>query len=197
MRILSKNFERRRSSTCRQKRGWFTRYRCISSCDIGHTSPGKGVEREDTEMTYGALKTEMFVVITSAEKLRAYLGSAPFKLRVDNRAPVWLKTYSIDQSYLGRLIVRLDGYHMIKEHRTRDRQQNADSFSKKREFSERLEEKQANQAEIKDVFSFLDKETYDELTNPGTPYQDIPNFPWKQRRLSKCWREVIRSRWMC
>ena len=110
------------------------------------------MEREDTEMTYGALKTEMFVVITSAEKLRAYLGSAPFKLRVDNRAPVWLKTYSIDQSYLGRLIVRLDGYHMIKEHRTRDRQQNADSFSKKREFSERLEEKQANQAEIKDVF---------------------------------------------
>ena len=29
------------------------------------------------------------------EKYRAYLGSAPFKLRVDNRALSWLKTYSM------------------------------------------------------------------------------------------------------
>ena len=35
--------------------------------------------------------------------------------------------------------------------------------AKKAEFYERLEEKQASQAEIKDGFSFLDKDTYDEL----------------------------------
>ena len=48
----------------------------------------------DTEMEYGAPKAEM-------GKYRAYLGSAPFKLRVDNRALAWLKTYSMDQSYIG------------------------------------------------------------------------------------------------
>ena len=117
----------------------------------------------DTEMKYGAPKVEMFAVITFMEKYRAYLGSAPFKLRVDNRALAWLKTYLMDQSYIGRWIVRLDGYHMIIDHRTRDKHQNADSLSKKTEFYERLEEKQSNQSEIKDGFSFLDKETYDKL----------------------------------
>ena len=73
------------------------------------------------------------------------------------------KTYSMDQSYIGRWIVRLDGYHMIIEHRMRDKQQNADSLSKKTEFYERLEQKQANQAEIKEVFSILDRETYEAL----------------------------------
>ena len=129
----------------------------------------------DTEMKYGAPKAEMFAVITFVEKYRAYLGSAPFKLRVDNRALAWLKTYSMDQSYIGRWIVRLDGYHMIIEHRTRDKHQNADSLSKKTEFYERLEEKQANQSEIKDGFSFLDKETYDKL--PLTKWLDKSGHP--------------------
>ena len=56
----------------------------------------------DTEMKYGAPKAELFTVVTFVEKYRAYLGSAPFKLRVDNRALSWLKTYSMDQSYIGR-----------------------------------------------------------------------------------------------
>ena len=129
----------------------------------------------DTEMKYGAPKAEMFAVITFVQKYRAYLGSAPFKLRVDNRALAWLKTYSMDQSYIGRWIVRLDGYHMIIEHRTRDKHQNADSLSKKTEFYERLEEKQANQSEIKDGFSFLDKETYDKL--PLTRWLDKSGHP--------------------
>ena len=81
----------------------------------------------DTEMKYGAPKAEMFAVVTFVEKYRAYLGSAPFMLRVDNRALSWLKTYSMDQSYFGRWIVRLDDYHLIIEHRMRDKQQNADS----------------------------------------------------------------------
>ena len=137
----------------------------------------------DPEMKYGAPKAEMFAVITFVEKYRAYLGSAPFKLRVDNRALAWLKTYSMDQSYIGRWIVRLDGYHMIIEHRTRDKHQNADSLSKKTEFYERLEEKQANQSEIKDGFSFLDKETYDKLPltrwldKSGHPIPGHPNLP--------------------
>ena len=45
----------------------------------------------------------------------------------------------------------------------RDKHQNSDSLSKKTEFYERLEQKQANQAEIKEGFSFLDKETYEAL----------------------------------
>ena len=129
----------------------------------------------DTEMKYGAPKAEMFAVVTFVEKYRAYLGSALFKLRVDNRALSWLKTYSMDQSYIGRWIVRLDGYHMIIEHRMRDKHQNADSPSKKTEFYERLEQKQANQAEIKEGFSFLDKETYEAL--PLTRWLDKSGHP--------------------
>ena len=45
-------------------------------------------------------------------------------------------------------IVRLDGYQMIIEPRMRNKNQNADSLSRKTEFYERLEQKQANQAEI-------------------------------------------------
>ena len=69
----------------------------------------------------------------------------------------------------------MDGYHMIIEHRTRDKHQNADSLSKKTEFYERLEDKQANQSEIKDGFSFLDKETYDKL--PFTRWLDKSGHP--------------------
>ena len=86
----------------------------------------------------------------------------------------------MDQSYIGRWIVQLDGYHRIFEHRVRDKHQNADSLSKKTEFYERLEQKQANQAEIKEGFSFLDKETYEAL--PLTRWLDksahpIPGHP--------------------
>ena len=117
----------------------------------------------DTEMKCRAQKVDMFAIITFVEKYRSYLGSATFKLRVDNRALVWLNTSSMDQSYFSRWIVRLDDYHLITEHRTCDKNQNADSLNKKTEFYEQLEETEANQAEIKDGFSFLDKDTYNNL----------------------------------
>ena len=85
----------------------------------------------DTEMKYGAPKAEMFAVVIFVEKYRAYLGSEPFKLRVNNRALSWLKMYSIDQSYIGRWIVRLDGYNVIIEHRTRDKHHRTNSWIKK------------------------------------------------------------------
>ena len=135
----------------------------------------------DTEMKYGAPKGEMFAVVTLVEKY--YVGSEPFKLRVDNRALSWLKTYSMDQSYIGRWIVRLDGYNMIIEHRTRDKHQNADSLSKKTEFYERQEQREADRPEIKDGFSFMDKETYDSLpltrwlNKSGKPIEDHPELP--------------------
>ena len=90
-----------------------------------------------TEMKNGAPKAEMFAVVTFVEKYRAYLGSEPFKLRVDNGALSWLKTYSMEQSYIGRWILRLDGHNKIIEHRTSDKHQNAESLSKKTEFYER------------------------------------------------------------
>ena len=63
----------------------------------------------------------------------------------------------------------------------RDKHQNADSLSKKTDFYEILEQKQANQAEIKEGFSILDKETYEAL--PLTRWLDkssghsIPGHP--------------------
>ena len=137
----------------------------------------------DTEMKYGAPKAETFAVVTFVEKNRACLGSAPFKLRVDNRALSWLKTYSMDKGSIGRWIVGLDGYHMIIEHRMRDKHQNADNLSKKIEFYERLEQKQANLAKIKEGFSFLNKETYEALPSKrwldktGHPIPEHPELP--------------------
>ena len=71
---------------------------------------------------------------------------------------------------------------MIREHRTRDKHQNDDSLRENTEFYERLEEKQAYQAEIRDSFFFLEKDTYDKLPitrwldKSGIPYQDTPNL---------------------
>ena len=134
-------------------------------------------------MKYGAPKAEIFEVITFVEKYRAYLESALFKLRVDNWTLAWLRTYSMDPSCIGRWIVCLDGYKMIIEHRTRDKHQNADSLSKKTEFYERIEEKQANQKKIKDGFSFLGKDTYNRrpltrwLDKSGHPITGYPELP--------------------
>ena len=89
----------------------------------------------------------------------------------------------MDQSYIGRWIVRLHGYHMIIEHTKREKHQNADSLSKKTEFYERLEQKQANQAEIKEGFSFLNKENYEALPlarwldKSGHPILGQPELP--------------------
>ena len=113
---------------------------------------------------------------------RAYLDSESFKLRVDNMALSWLKTYSMDQSYIVRWIVRLDGYNMIIEHRTRDNYQNANSLGKKTEFYERQEQREADRPEIKDGFSFMDKERYDSLpltrwlVKSGKPIKDHPEL---------------------
>ena len=88
----------------------------------------------------------------------------------------------MDQSYTTRRSLDRE-YHKIIEHRTRDKHQNADSLSEKTEFYERLEEKQANQAEIKNGFSFLDKENYDKLPltrwldKSGHPIPGHPEFP--------------------
>ena len=145
----------------------------------------------DTEMKYIAPKPEMFAVVTFVEKYRTYLGSAPLKLRVDNRALSWLKTYSIDQSYIGSWIVKSDGYHMIIEHRMLYKHQNADNLSKKTEFYERLEQKQAYQAENKEVFSFLDKGTYEALPltrwldKSGHPITGHPELPVEEAAETK------------
>ena len=72
---------------------------------------------------------------------------------------------------------------MIIERRMRDKHQNADSLSKKTEFYERLEKKQANQADIKEGFSFLNKETYEALPltecldKSGHPIPGHPDLP--------------------
>ena len=72
---------------------------------------------------------------------------------------------------------------MIIEHRIRDKQQNADSLSKKTEFYERQEQREADRPEIKDGFSFMDKETYDSLPltrwldKSGKPIEDHPELP--------------------
>ena len=65
----------------------------------------------------------------------------------------------------------------------RDKHQIADSHSKNTEHYGRLEQKQANQAEIKEGFSFLDKERYEALPltrwldKTGNPIAGHPELP--------------------
>ena len=72
---------------------------------------------------------------------------------------------------------------MIIEHRTRGKHQNADSLSNKTEVYERQEQMEADRPEIKDGFSFMDKETYDSLpltrwlNKSGKPIEDHPEIP--------------------
>ena len=72
---------------------------------------------------------------------------------------------------------------MIIEHRTREKHQNADSLSKTTEFYERQEQREADKPEIKDGFSFMDKETYDSLPltrwldKSSKPIEDHPELP--------------------
>ena len=72
---------------------------------------------------------------------------------------------------------------MIIEHRTREKYQNADSLSKKTEVYERQEQREADRPEIKDGFSFMDKETYDSLPltrwldKSGKLIEDYPELP--------------------
>ena len=106
------------------------KHRRFSGRDIWHTPSRARMERQDCFETnsiqeqnperhgdkYGALKAEMFAVITFVEIYNAYLDSEPFK-EVDRRS----LSFSMDQSYNGRWIVRLDGYKLIIEHKTRDK----------------------------------------------------------------------------
>ena len=79
--------------------------------------------------------------------------------------------------------MRLDGYNMIIEHRTRDKHQNTDSLSKRTEFYERQEQREADRTEMKDGFSFVEKETYDSLPltrwldKSEKPIEDHPELP--------------------
>ena len=86
----------------------------------------------DTGMKYGAPKSEMFAVVMFVEKYPAYLGTAPFKLRVDNRALSWLKTRPRDQSYFARWIVRVNGYQITSELSVPEKHQNTAGLSRMR-----------------------------------------------------------------
>ena len=133
----------------------------------------------DTEMKYGAPKAERFTVVTFVEKYRAFLGSESSRLRVDNRALSRLKTYSMDQSYIGRWIVRLDGYNMIIEQRTSDKHQNADSLSKNTEFYERQ-------------YDSLPRRRW--LDKSGKPIEDHSELP-VEHEAKKFSREIQGCQW--
>ncbi|XP_063717776.1 uncharacterized protein LOC134844885 [Symsagittifera roscoffensis] len=79
----------------------------------------------------------------------------------------------------------------------RDKHQNADSLSKKTEYYERLKQKQANQTEIKEGFSFLDKETYEALPlmrwldKSGHPTPGHPVLPKRKEQGNDIQKETV------
>ena len=62
-------------------------------------------------MKYGAPKAEMFAVVYLRGRSTVHnLGERSLQVtRGTTERLSWLKTYSMDQSYIGRWIVRLDG----------------------------------------------------------------------------------------
>ena len=67
-------------------------------------------------------------------------------------------------------------------------------MSKKTEFDERQEQREADMPEIKDGFSFMDKETYDSLPltrwlnksdKPIADHPELPEEPQKKKILKK------------
>ena len=61
-------------------------------------------------------------------------------------------------------------------------------MSKKTEFCERQEQKEANRTEIKDGFSFMDKETYDSL--PLTRWLNQAN----QQKITPNYQKILRKK---
>ena len=91
---------------------------------------------------------------------------------------------------------------MIIEHRMLDKQQNADSLSKRTELYEGLEQKQANQAEIKERFLFLYKDTNDALPllrwldkSQDIQRRNSPNYRWRNRQRFILYRRRKRYPW--
>ena len=130
---------------------------------INYASRGlKGSERK-----YSAAKSEMLAALTFIEHNRKWLLGREFTIRVDNQAFSWLKTYSTKSEHVGRWIVRLDGFNMRIQHRTRNHHTNADGLSKKTEYYGRADEREI--PEHVAGFSFMSQEQFDEL-----PLIEIP-----------------------
>ena len=64
-------------------------------------------------------------------KNHRYLCQRKITLRVENQALSWLKTYSTDQSFIGRWIKALEKYHFCVEHRPRTQHPHADGLSER------------------------------------------------------------------
>ena len=120
----------------------------------------------------------MYAVFYFVENIHSELAGREFTLRVDNQALSWLKTYSMDQTMIGRWIARLDQYHFKTIHRPRTQHRNVDRLSKRTNdyiLRERILE---TLPEVSEGFNFMSQNDYDNL--PTITYFDkhlIPNHP--------------------
>ena len=133
---------------------------------INYASRGlKGSERK-----YSAAKSEMLAALTFIEHNRKWLLGREFTIRVDNQAFSWLKTYSTKSEHVGRWIVRLDGFNLKIEHRTRNHHTNADGLSKKTEYYGRADNRDI--PEHVAGFSFMTQKQFDALQLIKVPIKD-------------------------
>ena len=92
---------------------------------------------------------------------------------------------------------------MIIEHRMRGKHQNADSLNEKTEFYERQEQREADRPEIRDGFSFFDRETHDSLPltrfldKSGKPIEDHPELPTEHQEKAILKRKSGRPKKSC
>ena len=133
-----------------------------------------------TQAKYGARKLEMYAAYYFIVKNHSYLCPRKFTLRVDNQALSWLKTYSTDQTLIGRWIMTLDKYHFRVEHRPRTQHRNADGLSKRTNEYRWREKQLAQLPAAGERWNFLSADEFDKL--PTAPWFDlqgrvIPNHP--------------------
>jgi hypothetical protein len=123
---------------------------------IAYTSRGL----KSKERNYSAAKLEMLAALRFIEYHRKLLLGQKFKLRFDNQALSWLKSYGNEEGTAARWIHRLNRFNLDLDHRTRDKHTNADGLSKLPSYYIRREEKPAPDRK---GFSFLSQEDYDNL----------------------------------
>ena len=93
-----------------------------------------------------------------------------FTLRVDNQALSWLKTYSTDQTLIGRRIMALEKHHFRVEHQPRTQHRNADGLSKRTNDCRWRERQLEKVPPIAERWNFLSQDEYERL--PTAPWFD-------------------------
>ena len=85
------------------------------------------------ERKYSTTRKELLAVVWALKTFRPYLLGAPFVLRTDHNALVWLMNFKEPEGQVARWLESLAEYDFEIEHRSGKKHQNADALSRREE----------------------------------------------------------------